>query len=461
MGLETLFQLLLALAVVVVGVALLGALRRRVTATWLWVVGSALGAAAVAAWAAFALEPGGELAIAAAGLTATTAIVLGAVRLRAAVERVARVDAEHERSEARLRALVERQTAEFEADLEHALARARAESTSRLVEEERRIAEERRREVAAREEEAAASLSEAFAASQRRVERRLAGWAEDLDRAQQALAAQIARITERQQQALAPVESRLRANAERLEAEAEEQRAGVTRLKDDLTRAAQEAMSAAAAELETTQAERRRALHELNERLRRRERAMAEQIEREEADAARRIQASLADIERRQLEQVERSLARTAASFSEAAAQQFADAIKGQREEAARRLSRELDRGVQAFAREADRLLAERSAQVGDAGAQRLEKRLGGITAGLERQRDEFVEALERRLADVESDLRRRVQALVAETEAEREGLDVRLSELARRLDETLARVEDAQTFTRQGSSLGTRTRGA
>src|SRR5205085_9331994 len=101
----------------------------------------------------------------------------------------------------------------------------------------------------------------------------LAEWAEDLERAQQGLATQIARLGERQKQVLAEVATRMRADAEHVEAEVEEQRVSVTRLREELAKAAQDAAASAQAELETTQAERRRALHELNERLRRRERA--------------------------------------------------------------------------------------------------------------------------------------------------------------------------------------------
>ena len=66
------------------------------------------------------------------------------------------------------------------------LARARADSLSALVAEERRIAEERRREVADREREATAELAEALATAQRRVEQRLATWSSDLEKLQQA-----------------------------------------------------------------------------------------------------------------------------------------------------------------------------------------------------------------------------------------------------------------------------------
>jgi gas vesicle protein len=445
----TIVQAGFAAAVVVVAVSFAAALRGRLGSKALGALTALVGIGAVAAWVSFALDPARSVAIAAAGLTAAAAIELALVRVHGSLARARRIDDEAARAELRLRELVERETTGHAAELERTLARARAESTSLLLDEERRIAEERRQAVATREEEAGANLSEALAQTQRRVERRLGEWGEDLERAQQGLAAQIARLAERQKELLGEVETRMRGDAERVEGEGEELKAMVARLRDELARAAQEAAAAASTELDSTQGERRRALHDLNERLRRRERGLREQVEREEAEAVRRIQASFADVERRQVEQLERSVARSASSYADAASLQFSDAIKGQREDAARRLARELDRGVQAYAREAERVLAERLSQVGDAGAQRLEKRLNGIAAGLERQREEFVESLERRLSDMESELRRRLQALVAETDSERETLESRLADLSRRLDEVASRSRE---------SLGART---
>ena len=164
-------------------------------------------------------------------------------------------------------------------------------------------------------------------------------------------------------------------------------------------------------------------------------------LDREETEAVRRIQAGFQDVERRQLEQLQRMLSRATASYSDSATQQFADTVKASREAAATRLSRELDRAVQAFAREAEKVLAERLAQVGQAGAQRLEKRQEQVSAGLERQHTEAIEAVEGRLAQAEHDLRRRLDGLVADTEAERGVLEARLRELGRRIDETFART--------------------
>jgi predicted NBD/HSP70 family sugar kinase len=166
-----------------------------------------------------------------------------------------------------------------------------------------------------------------------------------------------------------------------------------------------------------------------------------EQIEREQAEAVRRIQDTFADVERRQVEQLKRSVDREVQRLAEAAAQQFDAAIKIAREDAARRLSRELDRAVAVFSREADSVLGERLSQVADAGVQHLEKRLRQIAAGLERQRDEFVEALERRLGDAEAILRDRVEAVTAEGRVEHDVLDARLRELSARIEETAARA--------------------
>jgi hypothetical protein len=129
-------------------------------------------------------------------------------------------------------------------------------------------------------------------------------------------------------------------------------------------------------------------------------------------------------------------------SFSEAAAVQFSDAIKGAREDAAKRLSRELDRAVQTFVREAQTVLEERMNKVGDAGAQRLEARLAQLGKGFERQRDVFIADLERRLGEVEDDLRARMEGISSDTEAERGVLEARLHELARRIDEAALHAE-------------------
>jgi hypothetical protein len=206
-------------------------------------------------------------------------------------------------------------------------------------------------------------------------------------------------------------------------------------MRTELEKAIEAALATARSEVDANAAERRRALHELDERMRRREKELMERIEREEIEAAARIRAGFEDVGRRQIEQMARIVERAAGTFSDDAAQQFAALVKSGREDAARRLSRELDRSVEVFAREAEAVLAERLAHVGDAGAQRLERRLTEAAHALERQRDEWMAALDGRIADLETDVRRRLEELGADADAERAVLEARLQELVRRFE--------------------------
>jgi hypothetical protein len=400
-----------------------------------------VGLAAVAAWVGFGFRPAANTAAAAGGITVAFVAQLAAVKLRDLLRTVRRVDDQLARAQGRLNSLIAREADERTAELERTLVRARADSASILVEQERRMAEVRRAAAAESSQTAAAELAEVLTAAQQQVEVRLIAWTDDLERAQRGVTDQLAQLAQRQKQLISEAEARIATDAERLEGESEQQRANLVRLRDELARASQEAVAASSAELEGYASERRRSLHELNERIRKRERQLTELIEREEADATRRIQSGFADVERRQLEQLERILSRATSSYSDAATQQFADTVKSSREAAAVRLSRELDRAVQAFAREAQTVLAERLSQVGDAGVQRLERRQSQVSEGLDRQRAEAVEAFESRLMQTEQELRRRLDTLAADVEAERAVLDARLRELAKRIDETLART--------------------
>jgi hypothetical protein len=438
--LVTSVQIAFAVAAAVAVMCLLGAVFDRVGHRLLVALAVLLGLTAAGGWVSFGLRPQTDLAIAAGGITIAFAAALVAVKLRTLLRSVRRMEEQLSRAQARLHAIVAKEADERSAELERTLARARADSVSLLTEQERRFAEERRAAAAERSRTSADELSEALMVAQQQVEARLTAWSDDLERAQRSVVDQLAQLAQSQKQLISEAEARIAADAERLEAESEQQRAGLVRLRDDLARATQEAVTAGSAELEGYASERRRALHELNERIRRRERELAELIDREETEAVRRIQAGFQDVERRQLEQLQRMLSRATSSYSDAATQQFADTVKSSREAAATRLSRELDRAVQAFSREAETVLAERLAQVGQAGAQRLEKRQEQASAGLERQRVEAIEAFEARLGQAEHDLRRRLDGLAADTEAERAVLEARLRELGKRIDETFAR---------------------
>ena len=173
-----------------------------------------------------------------------------------------------------------------------------------------------------------------------------------------------------------------------------------------------------------------------------RERDLQEIVEREGNDAAQRIQLAFGDIERRQIDQMQRLVSRETTRYSEAATQQFDTAIRTAREEAARRLSRELDLAVERFAREAEGVLAERLNHVSDNAAKRVEDRLSRLRSGLERQRDEALTSLEERAHQVEAALRERLNEIAADAESERTVLDSRLQDLARKFDELITRNE-------------------
>jgi uncharacterized phage infection (PIP) family protein YhgE len=434
-------QIVFGVTAVVTAGSLLAAAYDRADRRVLLALALVIGVAAVAAWVAFVLRRDAALAVVAGGMTLAFCAELLAVRIPDLLRAAGRVDEQLARAQSRLHSLVAREAEERAAELERVLARARADSASLLTEQERRIAEDRRAAAAERSQASVDELGEALTKTQQQIEARFNAWNDDLERAQNAVGDQLGQLAQRQKQLISEAEARIAADAERLETESEQQRAGLVRLRDDLARATQEAVATGSSELDSFAAERRRALHELNERMRRRERQMSELIEREETEAMRRIQAGFAEVERKQIEQLDRILQRATTSYSDAAAQQFADTVRGTREAAATRLSRELDRSVQAFAREAQTVLGERLSQVGDVGAQRLERRLAQVTEGLERQRAEAIANFESRLTQAEQDLRRRLETLSADAEAERAVLEARLRELARKIDETLART--------------------
>jgi uncharacterized protein YukE len=236
-------------------------------------------------------------------------------------------------------------------------------------------------------------------------------------------------------------EAKIGKAAEGVQGQVDEQRQLLARLRSELAGSAQQLMQSANAELEQHAAERRRALHEVAERLRKRERDLHEIAEREANDAAQRVQISIGDVERRQVEQLQRIVGRETQRFAEAATQQFDTQIKTAREEAARRLSRELDLAVERFSREAEGVLTERLNHVSDAAAARVEERLARLRSGLERQRDDALQSLEDRAHQVEATLRERLHEIATDAESERAILDARLHDLSRRLDELATRA--------------------
>jgi len=434
-------ELVFAVAVVVVFASGVAAVYARVSRTTLVACAALIGAAAAVAWISFALDPSREVAVTAGGLTVCAALQLSVVFLGRLVERALQVDRRLAEAEARFDALVSTEVEARAAELERTLSRARADSLSKLVAEERKIGETRRAALAEQERTAGMELSEALANVEQRVANRIGELNADLERTERGLTSQLATLGQRQRQLMAEAVSRLELDTERLDAASEAQRERLTALETHFSRAADELSQSSQEQLEGQERERRRALHEVAERLRQRERELRERVAAEEAEAIQRIQAGFADTERRQLDQLKRVVERTSDSFSEAITKQFADAIRRARDDAAQRLSRELDRAVNHFAKEAQGVLAERLAHVADAGGQRLERRLSEIGSSLEHERDELVGELQRRVSDAELELRSQVQALAADAEAERTVLNARLQDLQRRIDEALSQA--------------------
>ena len=217
---------------------------------------------------------------------------------------------------------------------------------SQLAAEERRLAEERRAEHAERERVAGDALVEELTRSERRLEERLRAFSEDLERAQRHVESQLATLEQRYKQALAEVATRLESESAELGATADEQRRTVLRLREELERAAGQAVTEALDELEAQTVERRRSIEEITERLRAREAAVAESLEKAETDVRARLDVVLAEWERRQNERLERVTEREVERHTQLAMLAYDERLREAREDAAVRLRRELDRAV-------------------------------------------------------------------------------------------------------------------
>jgi hypothetical protein len=252
-------------------------------------------------------------------------------------------------------------------------------------------------------------------AVQERLERRLMAWAADLDRGQRELEAHLTALGERQREAVAAYEARLDADAERVEAASEEQNLALLKLRDALQRFGTEFLEEGRSEIEVHAAERRRTLHEVSERIRNRERALREQIDREESEARSRLSSGLADAEKRHLGALERAFDRAATRLSEYAEKQFDAQIRESREKAAERLARELEKGIEQFARQAEQDIASRIDETARQSADKLQRRISEAARTGEAQHDlaaERVRQLTDRLEDALSAAEERLAAI-------------------------------------------------
>ena len=252
----------------------------------------------------------------------------------------------------RLRETVEEETAQHAEEIRRVLARERAESVSALAAEERKLSDAHRGEFAARERRAGELLAATLAEVERRVAERLRSFTDDLDRSQRHIETQLGRLEQRHREAIADVEQRITAEAADLGSTADEQRKTVVRLREELERAAGQAVTEALDELESHTVERRRSIADITERLRARETALAEGVEKAETDARGRLEIEFVEFERRQTERIGRVLERELERHVQVAALAFDERMRELREESATRLARELDRAVELLGRE-------------------------------------------------------------------------------------------------------------
>jgi hypothetical protein len=290
--------------------------------------------------------------IALVGGAAIVAIVLLAVALRRAHAAAANSRRLAEDARAELRAVVAEETSRHKEEIRHTLARERAESASFLVAEERRLADEHRAELVDRERKAADALAHTLTTEERRLEERLRGFTDDLERAQTHISDRFHRLEQRSAETLAAMEARLDAEASELGSATDEQRRTIHRLREELSRVAAESVREALDELEAQTLERRRAIEEITERLRKREAAVAESIERAESDVRARLDVMLVEWERRQTERLQRVIEREVERHAQIAALAYDERMRDIRETASTQLRRELDRAVESLGRE-------------------------------------------------------------------------------------------------------------
>jgi chromosome segregation ATPase len=304
--------------------------------------------------------------------------------LRRARTRAARTDELVAEARRAVRAAADEEAARASEQIRVVVTRTHADSLSDYVTEERRLSDERRGELAVRERELSEQIAEMVAAVERRAEERLRAWEADLERAQRALEGEVTALAQRQAQRIAHVEARIEAEASELGTTAEQQRVAAVRLREELERTTRETLTEALEELQLQADDRRRTIDDLNERLRQHEHAVGEQIDRAENEARTRIEQAFAELERRQVAELERETAREVARLSEAGALEFENRMKAIREEAASRLREDLDRSTEGFLRRADALISTQLQQTADSATRQLEDRIAEVTRRFE-----------------------------------------------------------------------------
>jgi len=367
------------------------------------------------------------LLLAAGGLAAAAVAEAGLLALNRGLRRMQETERLADAARDEIHTFASEESQQRILELERILARERANTSHQLSEQERRLAEERRDTVERQAERARVELTQTVASVQERLEQRLTAWAADLDRGQRELERKLAELGEQQREAVTAYEARLAADAEHVDAASEEQRLAVAKLREELQRFGTSFLEDGRSEIEIHAAERRRALHEVSERLRSRERAMREQLERDETEAKGRIATGLEESERRHLAALDRAFERAATRLTEYAEKQFDAQIKESREKAADRLSRELDKAIEQFARQAEKDVADRIADMARMTADRLQRRINDVARSAEAEHNaaaERVRHLSSRLEESLAAAEERQAAMETELDASMRTLD-------------------------------------
>ena len=402
---EFVFEAFFVAGFAVVAVSFLLVAFGRISERTLLILTAALGAAAAVALIAFGVNSfeeftdRGAVALAAGGLFGATIAEAGLYALARGLAAIRTQEQLITAGQEHIAAVLDAHAKEQSEAFDRTLQRERANAGHALSQQERKLTIERRDMVARQADRARAELASAIEQIQEQLEHRLTAWAADLDRGQRGLETRLNALAQRQAEAIKAYEARLAADSDYLRTATEEQQTALQRLRAELEQVGRESFEAGQAEIEVYAEENRRQLTEIMQRLRDQERSVREQIEREEADANTRIQASFEDIERRQRQSLERSLERATQRLVDEAEKRFDGQIKESREKSAQRLSHELEKAMQQFAHQAERQIAERIDEAAKAAASRLERRIGDITRAADAQQEDAAERL-RQMSD-------------------------------------------------------------
>ena len=173
---------------------------------------------------------------------------------------------------------------------------------------------------------------------------------------------------------------------------------------------------------------------------------MREQIEREEGELRQQLATALAEVERRHVEQLQRSLDRSVARLQEDSEQTFDRQLREGREKTAERLARELELSMEHFLKAAETEVVNRIADSAQASATRFQRQIDDLVRAAEVQAgisNERVQALAERLERSLEAAHQRLGAFEAHVELE---LTTKLDEIERAFRGATSPPERAQT---------------